>query len=46
VWSSLGSAARYSMLLLGAVMVGQSAPFWALRWRYRQPAPPANQSEE
>ena len=37
---SLGSEARYSMLLLGAIVVGQSALFWALRWPYRRVAPP------
>jgi len=46
VWSSLGSAARYSMLLLGAIVVGQSALFWALRWRHRRLIPPVNQSGE
>jgi hypothetical protein len=46
VWSSLSSAARYSILLLGAIVVVQSAPFWALRWRYQRPVPPVNQSEE
>jgi len=41
VWSSLGSAGRYSMLLFGVIVVGQSALFWALRRPYR-----VNQSKE
>jgi hypothetical protein len=46
VSSSLGSAARYCLLLLGAIVVGQSALFCALRRPYRRLAPPVGQPEE
>jgi serine/threonine protein kinase len=45
-WSSLGSAGRYSMLLLGAIVVGQSALFWGLRRPYRRAGSTVKQPKE
>ena len=45
-WSSLGAAGRYSLLLLGVIVVGQSALFWTLRRPYRRLVQPINQSKE
>jgi hypothetical protein len=36
VWSSLPWPARYSILLLGSIVVCQAAIFWVLRWPYRR----------
>jgi predicted Ser/Thr protein kinase len=41
--SPFGPAARYSMLLLGAMVAGQSALFWMLRWPYRRMIQPDKQ---
>ena len=32
----LAPPAKYSLLLLGAIVIGQSALFWILRWPYRR----------
>jgi hypothetical protein len=34
-FSSLTPPAKYAMLLLGAIVVGQAALLWVLRWPYR-----------
>jgi predicted Ser/Thr protein kinase len=39
-WGSWGTAARYALLLLGVIVVGQSALFWRFRSPYRRMARP------
>jgi hypothetical protein len=46
VSSPLGAAGRYSLLLLGAVVVAQAALFWTLRWPYRRQVPPVSHPKE
>jgi predicted Ser/Thr protein kinase len=46
VWSSLGSAGRYALLLFGVIVVGQSALFWALRRPYRRLGSTGSQTKE
>ena len=42
-WASLAPPARWSVGLLGVIMVGQAGLFWLLRWPYRRGAQPDKQ---